>query len=155
MDISELKKRVAQIIDERADEIIAIGESILAKPEMGYRELNTSALVRAKLDELSIPYRDGLAVTGVKEEITDALVGSLGVVLIKHQVVPELAVISVYSEGDLITLITAVEGALHNISDANAVVADRNNLKILFCVHAGVKIPSCHFYISSVLKLFI
>ena len=66
MDISELKKRVAQIIDERADEIIAIGESILAKPEMGYRELNTSALVRAKLDELSIPYRDGLAVTGVK-----------------------------------------------------------------------------------------
>ena len=66
MTKSELKALACRIIDGRADDIIAIGEAILASPEMGYREAKTSALVRGELEKLAIPYRDGLAITGVR-----------------------------------------------------------------------------------------
>ncbi len=69
MDISELKKRVCEIIDAKKDEIVSVGEKILAKPEMGFREFETSALVKSELDKLGIPYRDGLAITGVKANL--------------------------------------------------------------------------------------
>ncbi len=69
MNKEELKSRVCEIIDSMADEIISIGESILAAPEMGYRELKTSALVKEKFDELGIPYRDSVALTGVKARL--------------------------------------------------------------------------------------
>ena len=69
MTKKELKALVAGIIDERAEDIIRIGESILARPEMGYREVETARLVRQELEKLSIPYRDGLALSGVRGEI--------------------------------------------------------------------------------------
>ncbi|MBO7763178.1 MAG: amidohydrolase [Clostridia bacterium] len=69
MTKKELKALVARIIDGRAEDIIRIGESILARPEMGYREVETARLVRQELEKLSIPYRDGLALSGVRGEI--------------------------------------------------------------------------------------
>ncbi len=66
MDKKQLKELALKIIDERAEDIIAIGEKILAEPEMGYREFKTAELIKAELDKLAIPYRDKLAVTGVK-----------------------------------------------------------------------------------------
>ena len=66
MTKAELKARVCEIIDARADDIYAIGERILAKPEMGYREFETSAVVKEELTKLGIPYKSELAVTGVK-----------------------------------------------------------------------------------------
>ena len=66
MEISELKRRVCEIIDERRDDIIAIAEKIFAKPEMGYREFETAKLVEEELLKLGIESRTGLAVTGVK-----------------------------------------------------------------------------------------
>ena len=66
MTKQELKELACKAIDKKAEEIIAIGEKILAHPEMGYREFDTAALVKSELEKLSIPYRDKLAVTGVK-----------------------------------------------------------------------------------------
>ncbi len=66
MTKSELKTKVCEIIDKRRSDILDIAAKILRKPEMGYREFETSSLVCSELDKLSIPYRKGLAVTGVK-----------------------------------------------------------------------------------------
>lgn len=66
MNKNELKALACRIIDERAEDIIAIGEAILASPEMGYREHKTAALVQAELEKLSIPCRAGLAISGVR-----------------------------------------------------------------------------------------
>ena len=70
MTKQELKELACKVIDEKVDEIIAIGEKILAHPEMGYREFDTSSLIKAELEKLSIPYRDKLAVTGVKGNLS-------------------------------------------------------------------------------------
>ena len=49
MTKQELKELACKAIDEKAAEIIAIGEKILAHPEMGYREFDTSSLIKAEL----------------------------------------------------------------------------------------------------------
>jgi len=62
----ELKAKVCQVIDRRSEEITGVAQAILETPETGFREVKTSSLVARKLAELKIPYRDGLAITGVK-----------------------------------------------------------------------------------------
>jgi len=62
----ELKAKVCQEIDRRSEEIIEVAQAILETPETGFREVKTSRLVARKFAELEIPYRDGLAITGVK-----------------------------------------------------------------------------------------
>lgn len=62
----ELKARVCQEIDRKSDEIIQIAKTILDNPEPGFKEFKTSQLVAKKFKELDIPYRDGLAITGIK-----------------------------------------------------------------------------------------
>ncbi|MBQ8880147.1 MAG: amidohydrolase [Clostridia bacterium] len=69
MNRAELKRRVCEAIDKNADRIIEIGDKVQNKPEMGYREFETSALIKVQLEEMGIPYRDKLAVTGVKGTI--------------------------------------------------------------------------------------
>ena len=69
MNISEMKRRVCEIIDVHSEEIIAIGEKISKSPEMGFREFATSALIKDELEKLGIPCRDKLAVTGVKANL--------------------------------------------------------------------------------------
>ena len=88
MTKSELKAKVCEIIDARADDIYAIGEKILKKPEMGYREFNTATLVAEEFEKLGIPYKTGLAVTGVKGNLTGgkslarvAVIGELDAVI--------------------------------------------------------------------------
>jgi len=44
MTKDELKRRIFEAIDSRADEIIGIGERILKNPEMGFKEVKTAAL---------------------------------------------------------------------------------------------------------------
>ena len=66
ISIEELKSIVCQEIDRRSEEIIGVAQSILDNPEPGFREVKTSRLVAEKFSELGIPYRDGLALTGVK-----------------------------------------------------------------------------------------
>ena len=65
----DVKARIFQQIDSRADEIIAVSKTILENPEPGFREVKTSSLVASKFAELGIPFQDGLALTGVKGEL--------------------------------------------------------------------------------------
>lgn len=65
----ELKRRAFQEIDARADEIVNLAQTILANPEPGFREIKTSQLVASKFAELGIPFRAGLALTGVRSEL--------------------------------------------------------------------------------------
>ncbi|MCH8799906.1 MAG: amidohydrolase [Chloroflexi bacterium] len=71
----DLKRRAAEIIDSKADELIALAQTILKNPEPGFRELKTARLVAEKFGELRLQPRNGLAVTGVR---ADALGGTAG-----------------------------------------------------------------------------
>ena len=86
----DLKRRAAEIIDSKADEFIALAQTILKNPEPGFREIKTARLVAQKFGELRMQPKSGLAVTGVR---ADALGGTAG---------PTLAIL-----GELDSLIVA------------------------------------------------
>ncbi|MFB3092080.1 MAG: amidohydrolase, partial [Dehalococcoidia bacterium] len=65
----ELKKKVRDAIDQRAEEIVRVSKTILDNPETGFREMKTSKLVENLFAEAGIDHRSGLALTGVKGEI--------------------------------------------------------------------------------------
>ena len=65
MNVQEMKKRVCEAIDQNADKIIGVAESIFSEPELGYKEFKTAAKVKAIFEELGIEYQDEVAVTGV------------------------------------------------------------------------------------------
>ena len=61
----ELKQRAIAAIDKNRDKIIALGDSIFSEPELGYKEVKTSAKLKAVFDELGYKYQDGVAITGI------------------------------------------------------------------------------------------
>ena len=67
--LEELKSRVFSEIDSRAEEIVRISRTILENPEPGFREVKTSGLVSAKLRQLGVALREGIALTGIKGEL--------------------------------------------------------------------------------------
>ena len=69
MDRETLKAAVCAEIDKNSGKIIEIAEHLLSHPELGYKESYTSEYVKSQLDALGIPYRDGLALTGVKGKL--------------------------------------------------------------------------------------
>ena len=71
----ELKRRVFEEIEARSDEIVNLAKTILQNPEPGFRETKTSRLVARKLAELGIPFRAGLALTGVRSELIGGSAG--------------------------------------------------------------------------------
>lgn len=68
--IGRLKQIACAEIEGEADRITAISERILHNPETGYQEYKTAALVCAEFESLEVPYRDRLALTGVKGRLT-------------------------------------------------------------------------------------
>jgi amidohydrolase len=62
----DLKRRVAAEIERRADEIVALGERIWCDPELGFKEFRTAKVIAEQFERLGLPYREGLALTGVK-----------------------------------------------------------------------------------------
>ncbi len=68
----ELKDRLCREIDARREDIVAISETVLRHPETGFREFWTARLVADRFRQLGLPYREGLAVTGVKARLTGA-----------------------------------------------------------------------------------
>jgi len=65
MTKQELKLQVAAAIDAAREELFQLGDAILAKPEMGYKEFSTADLTAKAFEKLGIPYRDKVAVTGL------------------------------------------------------------------------------------------
>ncbi|VFQ65439.1 unnamed protein product [Cuscuta campestris] len=63
----EIPKAFLKLAKERDvfDWMVGIRRKIHENPELGYEEFETSKVIRAKLDELGIPYKHPLAVTGV------------------------------------------------------------------------------------------
>ena len=61
----ELKQRACEAIDKNRDKIIALGDAIFSEPELGYKEVKTSAKLKAVFDELGYKYQDGVAITGI------------------------------------------------------------------------------------------
>lgn len=69
MNIEKIKELVRTALYENREKIIALGEEILATPEVGYKENNTSALVRRTFDGIELEYEYPLALTGVKAKL--------------------------------------------------------------------------------------
>lgn len=85
----ELKKRACEAIDKNRDKIIALGESIMMEPELGYKEFKTADKVKKVFDELGFQYRDGVTITGViaplkgkESKIRVAVMGELDAVVV-------------------------------------------------------------------------
>jgi amidohydrolase len=70
MTKDELKQRVWEAIDRRSEDIIALGERIRRHPELGFKEFTTARLVEDTLAKLGLSARPGLAITGVRADLT-------------------------------------------------------------------------------------
>jgi amidohydrolase len=66
MTKQELKLRIFDAIDRRADDIIAIGERIRRHPELGFKEYKTAAVVKETFRMVGLVPTAGLARTGVR-----------------------------------------------------------------------------------------
>ncbi len=93
MSREELKRRIHEAIDRRAEEIIGLGEDIRRHPELGFKEVRTARLVEETFARLGLAPKGGLALTGVRAEArgragdgpTFALLGELdGLVVAGH-----------------------------------------------------------------------
>jgi amidohydrolase len=85
----DLKERVRTEIEAHAEEIIAFSQDVMLRPEPGYAEHATAKSVVEWLEKLKLPYRDELALTGVKAVLhgrpggpTVGLLGELDAVLV-------------------------------------------------------------------------
>lgn len=91
MTKEELKAALCAAIEKRLEDIRAIGMSIAEEPELGYKEVKTSAKVQEAFDRLGIVYETGFGVTGVKARLagaghrrTVALLGELDAIVCRE-----------------------------------------------------------------------
>jgi amidohydrolase len=68
MTRDQIKKTVCDTIDKNRCEIIKIGEDILKRPELGFKEEETSKFIREVFDSLGLKIIDNLAITGIKAQ---------------------------------------------------------------------------------------
>jgi amidohydrolase len=88
----ELKQEILAAIDQRAEQIVRLGEDIRRNPELGFKEVRTARLVEETFREWGLAPKAGLALTGVRAELggttdgpTLALLGELdGLVVTGH-----------------------------------------------------------------------
>ena len=93
MTKDDLKQRVLDAIDRKADEIVRLGETIRSHPELGFKEVKTARLVEETFQKIGLSPKSGLALTGVRAEAvgragdgpTFAILGELdGLVVVGH-----------------------------------------------------------------------
>lgn len=91
MTKDELKKQVCEAIVKRADDMMAFGKTVFDEPELGFKEVKTSAKVQAAFDKLGLPYEKELALTGVKgrwqgnkSKRTVAVIGELDAIVCRN-----------------------------------------------------------------------
>jgi len=85
----ELKAHACAAIDASGDEIASIADDLFEHPELGFKETWAAGRVQQVLAGLGVPFRSGLALTGVKGMVdsgrpgpTVALLGELDSVLV-------------------------------------------------------------------------
>ena len=64
-----LKAKVQDAVERHAPAAIKVAQEILAHPETGFRERNTSRLVQEYFSSLGLPFQSEIALTGVRAEI--------------------------------------------------------------------------------------
>ena len=91
VNTTEIKQKVLKAIEARRADIEAIAQAILKEPELGYKEVKTSAKVRVAFDALGLEYTTGWGITGIKARIkggkpgkTVAVIGELDAVICKN-----------------------------------------------------------------------
>ena len=91
MGFSAIEKRVLDAIDSNKERIIDIAKKVQSFPELGYKEFETSKLVKECFSELELDIKDNIACTGVKGALGTndlfnvCLIGELdGVVCFEH-----------------------------------------------------------------------
>jgi amidohydrolase len=77
----DLKRKAAEIIDAKADDLVTIAKTILKNPEPGFRELKTAKLVSEQFAALGMQPRNGLAITGVRADASGSAPGPTMAVL--------------------------------------------------------------------------
>lgn len=88
----EVKERVCRAIEDAAPELKKIAASIMAEPELGYKEDKTSSKVQRAFDAMGMTYTTGHGRTGLKARLnggasgyTVAMIGELdAIVCPKH-----------------------------------------------------------------------
>lgn len=125
MNKQQLKAKVLKAIDERKDEIIALGEKIRLKPELGYKERKTAAIVEETYRKLGLKYDAGLAITGSKAELPGseqkvrvAIMGELDAVVCPEHPNADLETGAAHSCGHN-AQIAAMLGVAMGLIDAN------------------------------------
>ena len=78
---ADLKRLASEIIDSKAEDLLAIAQTILKNPEPGFRELKTAKLVAEQFGALGLQPRSGLAVTGVRADASGSTPGPTMAVL--------------------------------------------------------------------------
>ncbi|EMA56672.1 amidohydrolase [Halococcus thailandensis] len=81
-DTEALKERVCTAIDDRANDIVSLAESVQAEPELGYKEEKTTEKLADCFAEMDLDVETGLAVTGARAragsgEFVAAVLGEL------------------------------------------------------------------------------
>ena len=66
MNKEKLKEAVCQAIEQEKARIIGWAKEISGQPELGFKEIKTSELIRSVFDSLGLPTRSGIAQTGVE-----------------------------------------------------------------------------------------
>ncbi len=66
MDKETLKRRVAELIEEERETIIAAGKNIYKTPEYGYKEFETSRKLVGYFKDLGLEVEENIAITGMK-----------------------------------------------------------------------------------------
>lgn len=69
MTLEQLKQEACAAIDANGEKIIALADSIMSEPEMGFKEFKTAAKIKALYDELGLEYIENVAITGFKTPI--------------------------------------------------------------------------------------
>lgn len=65
-NVSEMKSAAVAAIESRKEEIKGMAQHILRNPETGFTEQKTSKFVQEQFRTMGIPFKDNLAITGVK-----------------------------------------------------------------------------------------
>ncbi|MDY0288489.1 MAG: amidohydrolase [Sphaerochaeta sp.] len=66
MEAQALKKRAKLAMDRNKVKIAGFGSTLISTPELGFKEMKSSAYVREQLQDLDLEMQEGFAITGIR-----------------------------------------------------------------------------------------